>query len=275
MPDLPEVETMVRGIKPHVQGRQIATLELPPCRYRPITIRPDFQRISTQVHGTTIRDVWRLAKRIILELDNNMAFAIEPRMTGLMLIDDAPSQEHLRFRWNFKPLTGQPSQLWFWDRRGLGTVSLYPLEELALITGPDALQIDAKQWETICRSSACAIKILLLNPKKVAGIGNLYASEILHRAAISPLRPAHSLTRPQLLRLTQATQSVLQTAILYEGSTLSDGTYRNVLNRDGSYQNEHTVYQKHGHLCTTCQKTHIVRIVQAQRSTFYCTRCQK
>ncbi|MGB4738404.1 MAG: zinc finger domain-containing protein, partial [Fuerstiella sp.] len=104
---------------------------------------------------------------------------------------------------------------------------------------------------------------------------NLYASEILHRARISPLRPASQLTFSQIERLAEATDLILNEAIKYEGSTLSDGTYRNALNKDGGYQNEHRVYQKSDTRCSNCDRGTIKRIVQAQRSTFYCPVCQR
>ena len=192
-----------------------------------------------------------------------------------MLFDDAPSREHLRFEWKLLSSDGLPSSLWFWDRRGLGTIRFLPQSELSSLTGPDALSLTDSDWKTICLGSTTPIKVLLLNQKKVAGIGNLYASEILHLSKIDPRKPARELTPAQIRRLATATTEVLELAIQYEGSTLSDGTYRNALNKAGGYQNEHRVYQKHEQICPTCQKGVIVRIVQAQRSTFFCPRCQR
>jgi formamidopyrimidine-DNA glycosylase len=118
------------------------------------------------------------------------------------------------------------------------------------------------------------VKPALLDQKLVAGIGNLYASEILHRARISPRRRCHRVTVAEWRRIHEAMLSVLQEAIRYEGSTLSDGTYRNALNTAGGYQNQHRVYDKAGEPCPTCRRAVIVRIVQTQRSTFYCPQCQ-
>ena len=121
--------------------------------------------------------------------------------------------------------------------------------------------------------SGRAVKVALLDQRAVAGIGNLYASEILHLAGVHPLRSCDRLTRAQWQRLADATRAVLDTAIRYEGSTLGDGTYRNALNESGGFQNHHRVYDRAGKPCVRCGSP-IVRIVQAQRSTFFCPKCQ-
>jgi formamidopyrimidine-DNA glycosylase len=117
--------------------------------------------------------------------------------------------------------------------------------------------------------------VVLLDQQVAAGIGNLYASEILHAAGIHPNRPADSLSAREVAKLHAAARSVLEDAILHEGSTLGDGTYRNALNKAGGYQNVHRVYQKQGEVCRRCRRGVIERTVQAQRSTFFCPRCQR
>ena len=278
MPELPEVETMVRGIRPHVAGREIVALVRPRCRRRPIAIKPAFARLKAACVGRTVSSVDRIAKRILLRLSSGSVLAIEPRMTGLMLVSDPPSTEHLRLEWRFGG-DAAINSLWFWDRRGLGTVSLYGPEEFARLCdtrlGADALTLTASDWQRICARTRSPIKVALLDQKRVAGIGNLYASEILHAAKIHPRLPADELTPAQVRRLHAATLDVLETAIRYEGSTLGDGTYRNVLNQSGGYQNEHRVYAKAGQRCPRCRRGIVERIVQAQRSTFFCPRCQR
>jgi len=124
-------------------------------------------------------------------------------------------------------------------------------------------------------ASRRAIKVALLDQRAVAGIGNLYASEILHVAGIHPARRCDRLTRAQWQAIADATHGVLEEAIRYEGSTLGDGTYRNALNREGGYQNHHRVYARAGRQCPSCRSSEIKRIVQAQRSTFFCPQCQR
>ncbi len=278
MPELPEVETMVRGIQEAVEGSRILSFTRSKCKCKPISPLPALAQFAKRIKDQKIDSVFRLAKRIVLQLENDDSIVIEPRMTGLMLLTDPPSREHLRFRWELTK--GRTKiDLFFWDRRGLGTLKLLSPEEFQQQLGPqkigpDALLIRRKQWQQCLSKTSRAIKVALLDQKLVAGIGNLYASEILHLAKISPLLPSQQVTRSQIERLTKATRQILKTAIKHEGSTLSDGTYRNALNQQGSYQNMHRVYGKEKQLCPTCNKTEIIRIVQTQRSTFYCPHCQ-
>jgi formamidopyrimidine-DNA glycosylase len=200
-------------------------------------------------------------------------------MTGLMLLADPPDREHLRLRWDFSD-AGRHSSLWFWDRRGLGTVRLYTADALRELAesrtlGPDALAMTLAGWRSRLAATSRPVKVALLDQKLAAGIGNLYASEILHQARIHPAHPANRLTSSQIRRLSLAVKDVLTRAILHEGSTLSDGTYRNALSQAGRYQNEHRVYMKAGQPCATCRHGTIERVVQAQRSTFFCGRCQR
>ncbi len=279
MPELPEVETMVRGIRPFVAGRELIGVRKCRCPCRPILFEPALPTVVRRVVGRTVLAVTRRAKRILLELDSGDAFVIEPRMTGLMLLGDPPDAGHLRVEWQFAP-DREINSLWFWDRRGLGTVRLYRAEELIQRLGPDklgpdALVMTAHDWRSRCQATSRAIKVALLDQRLAAGIGNLYASEILHLAQVDPARPANTLTRREIDRLAAANRSVLAEAIRHEGSTLGDGTYRNALNQAGDYQNCHRVYQRAGELCPTCARAKICRIVQAQRATFYCPHCQK
>ena len=278
MPELPEVETMVRGIRDSVEGRLISEFRKCPCSCKPITMSPGIKTIRSQVLNQKIITVRRLAKRIVLDLENENSFVIEPRMTGLMLLSDPPSTDHLRLEWRLKKGRSQ-SSLWFWDRRGLGTVRLYRRSEMdrelgPRKLGPDALVISLKELKQRCAKTSRAVKVALLDQKMIAGIGNLYASEILHMSQIHPEREANQLTADEVQALHKAMNRILKKAIRYEGSTLGDGTYRNALNQSGSYQNEHRVYGREGKGCPSCKGASIIRTVQAQRSTFYCPCCQ-
>ncbi|MBI3467583.1 MAG: bifunctional DNA-formamidopyrimidine glycosylase/DNA-(apurinic or apyrimidinic site) lyase [Planctomycetes bacterium] len=274
MPELPEVETMRRGLTPLV-GRKVLGVERPRCRCRPISIMPRWATLRRRMVGRTISAVSRLGKRVVIELDEGGRLVIEPRMTGLVLLAAPPSLEHLRLR---IIVSGGP-ELLFWDRRGLGTVRLFAADEFAAEfdrrIGPDALSLTPEMSRQRLSGSRREIKVALLDQKAIAGIGNLYASEILHLARIHPRQRCDQLCRSQWPRLHAAIREVLEAAIRHEGSTLSDGTYRNALNQNGGYQNHHRVYDRAGEVCTSCGRGTIVRIVQAQRSTFYCTKCQK
>jgi formamidopyrimidine-DNA glycosylase len=279
MPELPEVETMVRGIRPFVEGRTVKAVVRCRCSCKPISIRPRFELLAKRLVGRRIDSVRRLGKRVVLDVADGSAVVIEPRMTGLMLLSDPPDRLHLRIEWKFSG-RAKYNSIWFWDRRGLGTVRLFAPGELertltAEVLGPDALQMDVAAWRECCRKTARPIKVLLLDQRKVAGIGNLYASEILHLAKIHPAKPAGRLKADEIRRLDKATRDVLEEAIRDEGSTLSDATYRTVLNGDGGYQAKHRVYGRADETCPTCGEAPIRRFVQAQRSTFFCPVCQR
>src|SRR4051794_28166702 len=99
MPELPEVETMVRGIRPHVAGRTITAVRRCPCRYRPISIRPRFALFAKRLVNQRVDDVSRMGKRVVLRVADGSSVVVEPRMTGLMLLSDPPDREHLRIEW--------------------------------------------------------------------------------------------------------------------------------------------------------------------------------
>ena len=276
MPELPEVETMRRGILPIV-GSRVVGVEKMPCTRKAILISPRIDAFFRRVNGKTIASVERAGKRVVIRLETDDRIVLEPRMTGLVLVTDPPSREHLRFRIRING--GVIRDVYFWDRRGLGSVRLLTPAQFAVECGRsklglDALEITAEQLRERLRHSARAIKVALLDQKAVAGIGNLYASEMLHAAGIHPERRCRRLTAAEWIRLHGFMREILQTAIRYEGSTLSDGTYRNALNQSGGYQSQHRVYDRENEPCRHCQAATIVRVVQAQRATFYCPTCQ-
>lgn len=278
MPELPEVETMRRGIL-GIVGSTIVDVERVPCRRRPITIAPRIDYFLRRVKNRTIRDVGRVGKRVVVHLDSGDAIVLEPRMTGLVLLADPPTLEHLRFRCTLSGDRRRALELLYWDRRGLGSVRLLSPKELEAAfgpheIGPDALTVSAESLRAQLGRSKRAIKVGLLDQRAVAGIGNLYASEILHVAGIHPACRCDKLTRAHWQLLADATHAVLEAAIRYEGSTLGDGTYRNALNQFGTYQNHHRAYDRAGEPCPNCGGP-ILRTVQAQRSTYFCPACQR
>jgi formamidopyrimidine-DNA glycosylase len=277
MPELPEVETMRRGVEPAV-GATIIAAERLPCPRKPIEISPGIAAFNRRVAGARIERTGRAGKRVVLWTDRNDAIVFEPRMTGLLLLDEAPDPIYSRFRLRLRGKNAR--QIIYWDRRGLGSVRLLTERQFNAQfgrdkLGPDALEMTADLYRERLGKSQRAIKIALLDQRAVAGIGNLYASEILHLAGVHPARPCRRLTRAQWEAIAAATREVLELAVKYEGSTLSDGTYRNALNNEGGYQNHHRVYDKAGRPCPRCSRAAIQRIVQAQRSTFFCPRCQR
>jgi formamidopyrimidine-DNA glycosylase len=277
MPELPEVETMRRGILDTVGG-VIRDIVRCPCPRKSITLEPDWPGLRRRVVGRHIVAIDRLGKRVLVRLDSGDALVFEPRMTGLVLVSDPPSVEHLRLELRIEG--SRLSHVWYWDRRGLGSVKVLTAQEVIdrlgpTHLGPDALEIDFAEFHQRFAGGKREIKVALLDQKLIAGIGNLYAAEILHVAKIDPRRRCKRLTKADWRRVHDAILQVLEEAVRYEGSTLSDGTYRNVLSQEGGYQNHHRVYDREGFPCPRCGDKLIQRIVQAQRSTFFCRHCQK
>ncbi|MCC6511038.1 MAG: bifunctional DNA-formamidopyrimidine glycosylase/DNA-(apurinic or apyrimidinic site) lyase [Pirellulaceae bacterium] len=276
MPELPEVETMCRGLRP-VIGALINRVVDPKCTYRPVVCEPSMRSLAARLRGQAITGVSRIGKRVIIETQR-WSLVLQPKMTGLVSIEEPPSREHVRL---ILELSGcEPESVTFWDRRGLGTILLIERDQVVsrLVTGklgPDALVISCQEFTSRLSSTRRPIKVALLDQKIVAGIGNLYASEMLHAAGIDPCASSAAIDSRAYARLHAEMLIILNLAIQYEGSTLSDGTYRNALNQAGSYQNEHKVYDRAGQPCPTCGTGPIQRIVQAQRSTFFCATCQR
>ncbi|QDU88317.1 Formamidopyrimidine-DNA glycosylase [Pirellulimonas nuda] len=275
MPELPEVETMRRGVL-GVVGARVERIAQLACPRKPIAFTPEPRQFQDRTAGRNVTGVDRIGKRVLVRLDTGDAIVFEPRMTGLVLVKDSPDPLYLRVHVGLKG--GAEPDLWFWDRRGLGNVRLLSEAEQGVAfgpdkLGPDGLVVSSGDLRRRLASSRREVKVALLDQKAVAGIGNIYAAEALHVAGVHPAARCDRLSGRQWEAIVDAIHEVLEEAIRCEGSTLSDGTYRNALNADGGYQNQHRVYDKAGDPCRRCGAT-ILRIVQAQRSTFFCPGCQ-
>ncbi len=277
MPELPEVETMRRGIAAIQGGRVVDVVRPRSPRLRPMTIEPAAPRLRARMRGARVTEVSRTGKRVVIGLDTGDRLVFEPRMTGLVLLCDPPTEEHVRLR---VKLEGAPcEELIIWDRRGLGTVRLLDPAGFAAACGPprigpDALGLSLATFREQLEGRRRPIKVALLDQAALAGVGNIYAAEALHRARIHPARACDAITAPEWKALHAALQGVLEEAIRCEGSTLSDRTYRTARSTEGGFQVQHRVYARAGSPCLTCGAA-VERIVQAQRSTFFCPRCQR
>lgn len=277
MPELPEVETMRRGIAP-VTGGVIERIRFPRRgSLQPLPVSPPRPAFARRVAGAKVVAVERAGKRVVLRLPADERIVFEPRMTGLVLLNEAaPTPKHVRATLEFR----SGHSVTIWDRRGLGTLRLYTAEEFqeALgphALGPDALELTPDELQERLGKSRRAIKAALLDQRAVAGIGNIYAAEALHLAKIDPRRACAELSRREWRALTRAAISILAEAVEYEGSTLGDGTYRTALNAEGGYQNHHRVYARTGSECPRQRCRGLIeRIVLGQRATFFCPSCQ-
>ncbi len=268
-----------------VAGRRIVAVEFPRSRVRPIAVSPRPAVLAARIAGRSIAAVHRRGKRVVLELappvegrGGPLWLAIEPRMTGLMLLAGPPSAEHVRMVVRLQPVRSGPGGFTFWDRRGLGTIRLLDARGLdaacgAAKLGPDGLEITGAELTAALGRSRRAVKVALLDQRAVAGIGNIYAAEILFRCGIDPRTSCRRLRGGSWDAIAAAARAILAEAVRLEGSSIGDETYRTVEAVPGRFQRRHRVYGRAGQPCRTCGGA-IARIVQAQRATFYCPGCQ-
>lgn len=279
MPELPEVEAMRRGLQQAgVPGTTIRDVEFPRVPYKPIRVRPNRHALRTRLLGRRIVSVDRWGKAVMLLVEGNQRLVIEPRMTGLLLVARPADFRFVRMILQLSP--GPIRTVYFWDRRGLGQIHLWSARQFeqrrdSAIRGPDALEITQSALYAALSDSRRPIKVALMDQKAVSGVGNLYASEILHRARIHPQKPCNQLTDDQWRMLHAAMRRVLAEAIRCGGSTLIDETYLTISGKPGRYQHRHRVYQQAGMKCRACRQGVIKKITLAQRSTFFCPVCQE
>lgn len=247
MPELPEVETVVRTLAPHLTGRRIQHVH----------------GVDVPVTGRVIERLSRHGKYIVLHLDDGLLL-IHLRMTGKLLFNGTPTP-HTRASFGLDNGT-----LLFDDIRRFGRITWSPgaLPD----QGPDPLEIPSSDFVDAVHARRGSIKPLLLNQRFLRGLGNIYVDEALHRAKIHPLAQAARLSRPRLVLLHQTIIEVLREAIEAGGSSISD--YVDAEGRAGSFQGRHRAYGRAGEPCFDCGNP-ICRIVVGQRGTHFCQRCQK
>ena len=277
MPELPEVETMRRAVLTSVGGT-IVEVTKPRTKYKPLPMYPDWPKLRRLLIGQKVSGVDRLGKRVVMRFESGYNLVVQPKMAGILMVGKSPSEGHIRIRMQLKNCL--LDEIIYWDRRGLGGVYLWTESELQeklgpAVLGPDAVGILQKEFREQFESSTSEIKVALLDQKKLAGIGNLYASEILHRAKVHPHERCNRISKSAWIRIHAATQNILEIAIRLEGSTLGDGTYLKSLDESGGYQSRLFVYDRANQSCLTCKRATIERIRQGQRSTFFCPHCQK
>jgi len=282
MPELPEVETVRRGIESRVVGRKIGQVEV--GRERSV------RRVGKEavVHGltnTTILTARRRGKYLLFDLDSGDEMMIHLRMSGRVLIAESGASRppHTHVVLPLARRDGIEEEMWFVDPRTFGEVVVYDpahtkevLPELARLgVDPIVDLFNADVLAARLKGRKGALKPLLLSQHVVAGIGNIYADEILHRSGLMWNRTANSLTTPKIRLLTDSISIILRDAIDAGGSTLSDAQYVDVEGQLGSFQDQHRVYGRAGQICLTCGKAPIRKTMVAGRATSFCPRCQK
>jgi formamidopyrimidine-DNA glycosylase len=271
MPELPEVETIRRQLAPLVEGRRLEHVEILDWRWsRPLAPR----ELADALEGRRVERLSRRGKYLVWELEDEVYLVQHLRMTGAILCDPDPEPPHTRVRIDL----GRGRRLAIVDPRRFGTGEL--------LLGSDALEaffaarlglepfdelFTAEHLRRLARGRTAPIKAFLLDQRKIAGVGNIYADEALFRAGVHPRRPAGRLSREQYARLRESIIAALSAGIDAKGASIDD--FRHVDGVRGSFQNQFLVHLREGEPCGQCG-TAVVKMVVGGRGTYVCETCQ-
>jgi formamidopyrimidine-DNA glycosylase len=272
VPELPEVETIRRQLAPHLEGRTLEDVEILDSRWT----RPDAPgAVQSGLRGRVVEEVGRAGKYLVWRLSGEHFLLMHLRMTGALLFDPSSDPPHTRVRFSL----GGGHRLVYNDPRRFGTGHL-----VAGATARDAYlgcrlgvepltpEFTAEYLRAQARGRVAPVKSFVLDQRRIAGVGNIYADEALFRARIHPLRPAGSLTAAQFEALREAIEHALLAGIDAKGATIDD--FRHVDGAQGSFQDLFCVHQREGRPCPACG-TAIRKLVVGGRGTYVCEQCQR
>lgn len=278
MPELPEVETVRRGLAERVVGRLITEVSVG----RPRSVRRTSPvELIARTRNTRVESVDRRGKYIVGRLDSGDGLMIHLRMSGQLLVDRVgaprPTHTHVVFE-----LDGR-DELRFVDPRTFGEVVAFDPDEADRVVpelgrlgvDPVAESLELPRLRRLLGSTRRPVKAMLLDQTLIAGIGNIYGDEILHRAGVDPRRPAAEVNATQSKRLHRAIGEVLSEAIAAGGSTLGDAQYVDLMGEGGSFQDQHRVYGRAGARCVTCARGVVVAALIGGRTSSWCRVCQR
>jgi len=274
MPELPEVETVCRGLAASITGKKVTRVLVRNASLR-IPVAKDF---SGNLQNVTLKKVTRRAKYALIECSNRTTLIIHLGMSGSVVIHERAPKTFLKHDHVVLYLSDGSAAVYN-DPRRFGLMLLCPtnaLKEHALFShlGPEPLSNEWKADDLFrsLQGKKASIKTVIMDQQVVVGVGNIYASEALFEAGIHPARPAGAVTKPEAKKLHKAIRNVLAAAIESGGSTLRD--YVRSSGEAGYFQHHFRVYDKENAPCEACGKA-IVSIRQAGRSSFFCNLCQK
>jgi formamidopyrimidine-DNA glycosylase len=270
MPELPEVETIRRHLAPHVEGRALDAVEIRDARWcRPLAV----EEVEAGLRGRRVERLSRRGKYLIWELEDDVYLLMHLRMTGTLLLDPPEPSRHARVLLMF----GEHVLVFDDPRRfGTGELALGPQALAAFFDArlgvePLARDFTAEHLHALARASRAPIKAFLLDQKKIAGVGNIYADEALFRARIHPLRPANRLTKAQTAALRDAVVESLMAGLAAKGATIDD--FRDPYGVSGSFQDQFLVHLREHEPCPNCGRP-VRKLRAAGRGTYVCETCQ-
>jgi formamidopyrimidine-DNA glycosylase len=271
VPELPEVETIRRQLAPHLEGRTLREVEILDARWT----RPDAPGpVQDALRGRVVQEVGRSGKYMVWSLSGELHLIVNLRMTGALLFDPPVDPPHTRVRLALD----DGHRVVYNDPRRFGTGHLVAGDAARDAYLGDRLGVEpltpeftAAYLRTQARGRLAPVKSFVLDQKRIAGVGNIYADEALFRARIHPLRPAGSLRGAQLAALREAIEHALTAGIDAKGATIDD--FSHVDGAQGSFQDLFNVHQREGKPCPACG-TAIRKLVVGGRGTYVCERCQ-
>lgn len=272
MPELPEVETFARTLSRRIAGKRLAACRL----IFPPLMRAGSRRDLSGIIGRRVERLGRRGKYLMIHLQGGLSLVFHLKMTGQFRFvpQRQKPDKHTRLVLTFR---GSTEDLHFRDMRKFGCLYALPTEGLTDVSpvaglGPEPLTLSFEEFRRRIRGRTGRLKSLLLNQSFIAGIGNIYADEILFRSRLHPLRPASRLNAEELRRLWLSIKAVLNKAIERGGSSVRD--YANAEGQRGRYQEVHRVYGRESLPCFRCGAP-LKRMVIGGRSSFFCPRCQR
>lgn len=278
MPELPEVETVCQALKPVLEGQSFLSIRLNRSNLR----YPFPSNLENILVSYPIINVRRRAKYLLIDFKHNLTLIWHLGMSGRVIIENVNApflkpnpHDHIIF------MTSHDHRITYRDPRRFGFLLLTPTQELEALRpfntlGPEPLdnsKLNALSFHNRIKSKSTSLKSTLLDQAVIAGIGNIYASEALWQAKLSPLRLANTLTLDEADILLKEIQNVLRCAIAAGGSTLRDHFHPN--GDRGYFQHQFKVYNQENMLCSHCHLFPILKLIQNGRSTYYCNHCQK
>jgi formamidopyrimidine-DNA glycosylase len=288
MPELPEVETIKLGLQKYLAGHKIEDVK--------VLVPKIFQGNPKDVIGATVTDIKRIGKGLIIELDNGFVLTVHLKMTGQLVFQDKTTEgsvlskkvggETLPSKYSHVIFSlDKGAKLFYNDLRRFGWVKVLKKEELKDVVffkemGPEpkvgedlaGKELTLDYFKNTLQKGNLPVKLILMDQKRIGGIGNIYANDALFLAGIDPKRKGKTLTDEEIQKLFDAVNEVIKKSLGYGGS--SDENFVNVLGQEGNYQNHTLVYGKKGEKCSICGAT-IEKIQLGGRGTYFCPRHQK
>ena len=274
MPELPEAETIVRDLRARIPGHTVVRTRVQRPDLLADTLTP--RTFNAKLKGRSIVDVQRRGKNVVIVFSGDVRLVINLGMTGRVLTSDAPRASEMRHI-GMEIDLDDGRRVLYDDARRFGHLDIrdargWAVRDAELGVEPLSDALTAAHLYDLTRTSISPIRNWLLDQKRLAGVGNIYAVEALFRAGVRPTRRASSLTRREAALLRDTLRAVLQESIDARGTTISD--YRDASGEAGEFDRRLQAYGREGERCVRCAGT-IKRVVLSNRSAFYCPKCQK